>query len=174
MSTVHVITPCQKLDPDLWFSEDKKDIATAIGICNGCPFKEECLRQAEENKEVHGVWGGKNFNTKLALSTNKARGLCHSGRHDKPYPGQCKPCRAETQANYNKRRKRKIRKPETRKRSSWKKNTIGDFCHKGHYLTINNTRVRPNDGALMCSQCFKRIQPSIRKKRIEADTWRLH
>lgn len=174
MNVVEVKTACQS-NPDMWFSEEKDDIKKAIAYCNLCPFKEKCLAQAEADKEVHGIWGGKNFQSSKYQSTNKARGLCRNGLHEIPEGGgPCKPCRAKSQAAYDKRKKKRVRKPDTRSRGSrWIKNEVGGFCHNGHYLTLNNTKVRPNDGALMCTQCFKRVQPKIRKTRKEADTWRL-
>jgi WhiB family transcriptional regulator, redox-sensing transcriptional regulator len=175
MNVIEVKTACQK-NPDMWFSEDKDDIKKAKAFCGVCPVKEMCLKQAEESKEVHGIWGGKNFQSSIYRSSNKVRGLCRNGLHDRPKDGgQCKECRAKSQAEYNKRkneRRRGNRKPGSGGKPSHKKNAIGDFCHNGHYLTINNTKVRTYDGALMCTQCYKRVQPSIRKTRREADTWR--
>ncbi len=59
-------------NPDLWFPEQPAGKPTnakrklladkvmiAIGICNGCPVKEQCLAEGmkPENLE-HGIWGG--------------------------------------------------------------------------------------------------------------------
>lgn len=158
----------------MWFSEDKDEIKRAIAFCNVCPVKESCLRQAEEMNEVNGIWGGKNFQSSRYQSTNKARGLCRNGLHELPGGGSCPACRAKSQAAYAIRKAdlRKKREQENPRGSRWKKNVIGGFCHNNHYLTINNTKVRPNDGALMCTQCFKRVQPKIRPTRREGDTWR--
>jgi len=32
--------------------------AKALGICKGCPVRQECLNHAIENNELFGVWGG--------------------------------------------------------------------------------------------------------------------
>lgn len=44
---------------DTFFSEDPKDIVQAKIICGACPVRRECLSWALDNKEIWGVWGGR-------------------------------------------------------------------------------------------------------------------
>lgn len=157
MKAVLVTSPCQS-EPDLWFSVKKEDIEKTVEICSTCPLKDTCLRNAEENGEIHGVWGGKNFNTG-ALAKGNPSGLCKNERHDLPEGGRCKKCASEKKKRYNADLKARGIKRHTPGR--WKKNFIGGKCHNGHELTINNTKVRDHDKALMCTQCIRRVAPKI-------------
>ena len=71
------------LDPEIWFplppnspQESKRPrkhretgareiyaqkVAYAISICDTCPVKAQCLADAENRNERHGIWGGKDF-----------------------------------------------------------------------------------------------------------------
>ena len=53
---------CVGADPDLFFSDSAGDIEAAKAICRSCPAIAECLRGAQERREVFGVWGGTDFN----------------------------------------------------------------------------------------------------------------
>ncbi len=44
-------------DPDIFFSETKKDQEQAISLCALCPVLEPCLEYALRN-EMYGIWGG--------------------------------------------------------------------------------------------------------------------
>lgn len=44
---------------DNFFSEDPAEVAVAKEICAACPVRELCLQAALNNKEVWGVWGGR-------------------------------------------------------------------------------------------------------------------
>lgn len=46
---------------DLFFSEDRYDIARAQAICAKCPARAACLAVALEREEPCGVWGGMVF-----------------------------------------------------------------------------------------------------------------
>lgn len=43
---------------DLFFSEEPADIELSMSICRRCPVRDECLLQALERPEEHGIWGG--------------------------------------------------------------------------------------------------------------------
>ena len=59
-------------NPDLWFPESPNgrasrvtklnianEIQTAVGICNSCPSKSECLQEGMKNENIaNGIWGG--------------------------------------------------------------------------------------------------------------------
>lgn len=42
-----------------WFSKVPKEKYIARNLCHVCPVRQQCLRWALENKQIHGVWGGK-------------------------------------------------------------------------------------------------------------------
>lgn len=44
---------------ELFFSEDPAEIADAKEVCSHCPVRRECLSWALDNKEIWGVWGGR-------------------------------------------------------------------------------------------------------------------
>lgn len=48
---------CTDLDPDLFFTPETVDEAKAV--CANCPAREACLRQAVNDGEEYGVWGGR-------------------------------------------------------------------------------------------------------------------
>jgi hypothetical protein len=44
---------------DHFFSEEPEQVAEAKDICFSCPVRKQCLKSALNNKEVWGVWGGR-------------------------------------------------------------------------------------------------------------------
>lgn len=46
------------ISADLWFSDNSEETQEAADICFECPVRLECLKQAVQNKEPFGVWGG--------------------------------------------------------------------------------------------------------------------
>lgn len=51
-------TACTPDDFDLFFSRKKNEQDKAIAICNACPVKLQCLRNAVANGEEFGIFGG--------------------------------------------------------------------------------------------------------------------
>lgn len=57
--------PCAQ-EPQKFFGDtqdedepyDDEHMQEAIALCQECPIKIECLIQALQNNETHGVWGG--------------------------------------------------------------------------------------------------------------------
>lgn len=45
------------VDPEIFFPERSGRAREARKICAGCPVKVECLTEALENREQHGIWG---------------------------------------------------------------------------------------------------------------------
>lgn len=41
-----------------FFSEDRREIKAAKTMCKACPVRRECLSNALQLGEYHGVWGG--------------------------------------------------------------------------------------------------------------------
>ena len=49
--------PCQRR-PELFFDTRGRTLDVAKELCATCPVREECLSQALQRGEPHGVWGG--------------------------------------------------------------------------------------------------------------------
>lgn len=56
---------CAEMNPAYWFADPNDDEelgrseqAIAVGVCNRCPIKFECLQEAMTNDIQHGIWGG--------------------------------------------------------------------------------------------------------------------
>jgi len=110
------VTPCRR-DPDLFFSDAPEDIEAAKNICAGCPARLSCLRDAMDQENYHGVWGGLTGNERLHLASggakrcngcNTVRPLALFHRHSRQADGYatfCKTCTAEKDAARNALRK---------------------------------------------------------------------
>jgi hypothetical protein len=166
-----VNTACQA-EPDLWFSGFDRDKDVAKGICQSCPEKMACLKQALEDKEVFGIWGGEDFSTDSPKQTAPVvvPKLCRKGLHVLPEQGRCKACIKINRSDYNKTDKaRDYRKNYNRKYK--RKNVLGGTCSSGkHTLTEENTQIRSSDGALMCQDCLR----SLSRVRFKTDTGEKH
>lgn len=53
-----VFSACRDKNPDLFFSDARSDIETALAICASCPVRLDCLEYAIEADIRFGVWGG--------------------------------------------------------------------------------------------------------------------
>ena len=51
------LLPCQRENPELWFSEQPADLEQAKVHCRRCPVRGFCLSGAVERREPYGVWG---------------------------------------------------------------------------------------------------------------------
>ena len=103
------------------------------GVCAYCPIQPECLEQALETEDSHGIWGGTLPRQRLAIlrlrkgdpkwkwsqaaavdPMTKKPGLCRNGDHEMVgdnirmsshgYP-TCRACRRKNQADYKLRQK---------------------------------------------------------------------
>ena len=68
------LLPCQREDPELWFSEQPADLEQAKVHCRRCPVRGFCLSGAVERHEPYGVWGGEIFHHGTITAQKKARG----------------------------------------------------------------------------------------------------
>lgn len=56
---------------DWFFSSDQKEKYAAKNMCYSCPVRKECIQWALENRQIWGVWGGKDeLDLRRALSVN--------------------------------------------------------------------------------------------------------
>ena len=68
-------TPCRTNDPDLWFSDDAADIASAKRACTGCPRLAACLEGSLDRDEPFGIWGGLTAKERRRVLTRNSRRL---------------------------------------------------------------------------------------------------
>jgi WhiB family redox-sensing transcriptional regulator len=68
------LLPCQRENPELWFSEMPADLEQAKMHCRACPIRGFCLSGAAERQEPSGVWGGEIFARGTVIAEKKARG----------------------------------------------------------------------------------------------------
>jgi hypothetical protein len=54
----HLAAACHGMDSEPWFSGNPTKTRRAVAICDRCPVKVICGREADERGEVFGVWGG--------------------------------------------------------------------------------------------------------------------
>jgi WhiB family redox-sensing transcriptional regulator len=47
------------------FYPEKDEITHAKKVCEQCPVKQQCLDFAIKNHEVHGIWGGMGYRSRL-------------------------------------------------------------------------------------------------------------
>lgn len=138
------ILPCQKHDPDIWFSESEEEINFAKSMCESCPLKDKCYQIAVDNNETYGVWGGVSF---LGNTPAPEPKTCKSGKHLwEDGWRHCVKCQAERDAARPKRK-------DTRKRVR-KFNKLGGQCRNGHDLTEETTTIRSTDNAVICKKCI--------------------
>jgi len=68
------LLPCQRGNPELWFSEQPADLEQAKAHCRPCPVRGSCLAGAVERREPCGVWGGEIFERGRITAEKRARG----------------------------------------------------------------------------------------------------
>jgi WhiB family redox-sensing transcriptional regulator len=68
------LLPCQRQNPELWFSEQPADLEQAKAHCRDCPVRGSCLSGAVERREPYGVWGGEIFDRGTITAQKRPRG----------------------------------------------------------------------------------------------------
>lgn len=61
-------------DPDLWFSEEPKDIAAAQAACSTCPVRSYCHAWSLSHPTSYGVWAGEDRGRRRRRDAAKAGG----------------------------------------------------------------------------------------------------
>ncbi len=64
---------CSPLNAELFFPQKGGSAKEAKRICDECPVKLECLEDALEDEEKHGVWGGMTANERKTLRSKRLR-----------------------------------------------------------------------------------------------------
>jgi WhiB family redox-sensing transcriptional regulator len=68
------LTPCQRFDPELWFSPRPPELELAKAHCQHCPLRVSCLSGAIARREPHGVWGGHIIDRGVIVAFKRGRG----------------------------------------------------------------------------------------------------
>lgn len=89
---------CIGADAAIFFPESGDPVGPAKAICRACPVREQCLADALERGEVHGVWGG--LSAKERRKYRRQHGLLR-----KP-GGQPQPINHGTNGGYHAHRRR--------------------------------------------------------------------
>ena len=66
--------PCHAADPELFFSSNGEDLATAKFLCGECPVRATCLEAALSRQEPCGIWGGELFAEGLIIERKRTVG----------------------------------------------------------------------------------------------------
>lgn len=89
---------CIGADTAIFFPESGDPVGPAKALCRACPVREQCLADALERGEVHGVWGG--LSAKERRKYRRQHGLLR-----KP-GGQPQPISHGTNGGYHAHRRR--------------------------------------------------------------------
>jgi WhiB family transcriptional regulator, redox-sensing transcriptional regulator len=71
----HQLANCRGVDPDLFFPERGASAREAKAVCRACDVQAECLLDALNRGEKHGIWGGLS-----ELDRRKIRSAKHNER----------------------------------------------------------------------------------------------
>lgn len=58
---------CTQVDPEVFFPEKGQNSPAAHRICEQCDVQTQCLTEALETNEKHGIWGGKSEHQRRIL-----------------------------------------------------------------------------------------------------------
>ncbi|MET7867951.1 WhiB family transcriptional regulator [Micromonospora taraxaci] len=64
---------CQGTDPNEFYPEKGSNSELARKICKRCPVRLDCLEDALDRRERHGIWGGLSENQRTSLLRKRAR-----------------------------------------------------------------------------------------------------
>ena len=64
---------CRGADIDIFFSLDEDDQRQALELCQACPVREQCLRDAIEHREMYGIWGGMQESDRRSIIRERRR-----------------------------------------------------------------------------------------------------
>ncbi|PWR10592.1 hypothetical protein DKT68_08515 [Micromonospora acroterricola] len=64
---------CQGTDTNEFYPDKGGDSTAARRICRRCPVRLECLKDALDRREKHGIWGGLSDHQRTALLRRRER-----------------------------------------------------------------------------------------------------
>lgn len=67
----HADANCRGMDTELFFPGQGESTAEAKAVCRACDVQVECLLDALNRNERHGVWGGKAERERRAIRSKK-------------------------------------------------------------------------------------------------------
>ena len=76
---------CKHMGPDLFFPQQGNTGHQAKRICEGCPVAEQCGQHALDNRERHGIWGGRSIDRRVR-SVRNPRPRTSPGSGPRPQP----------------------------------------------------------------------------------------
>lgn len=50
---------CRDMSPARFYPPPGESVDAALTVCAGCPVREACAQHAADNREIHGIWGGR-------------------------------------------------------------------------------------------------------------------
>jgi WhiB family redox-sensing transcriptional regulator len=63
---------CRGLEPELFFPARGASTREAKAVCAVCPVRAECLEDALEHHEGHGIWGGMSERERRRIRSKRA------------------------------------------------------------------------------------------------------
>lgn len=99
---------CIGEDPELFYPTDPIAVAIAVSVCNGCPVRTECARDATDRGEQYGIWGGSDRSRRPAARPSR-KPVTHGTvrgywRHKRDWTPSCPECRTAA-SQYERERK---------------------------------------------------------------------
>lgn len=65
---------CAQSDPEEWYPDKGRPAVASLRICRRCDQRIDCLREALENHERYGVWGGMTERQRRVLLRSPVQG----------------------------------------------------------------------------------------------------
>jgi WhiB family redox-sensing transcriptional regulator len=63
---------CRDVGGDAWYPEERMRAPIAKSICEGCPVRTQCLEDALERHDQHGIWGGYSVEERREMQRQRA------------------------------------------------------------------------------------------------------
>lgn len=72
---------CRGMDPAIFFPERGQDSRPAKACCAACPVRTQCLEDALEHDDHHGIWGGTSERERRRIRYDRRRATVVIARH---------------------------------------------------------------------------------------------
>ena len=72
---------CAGMDVNFFFDDyvDNRDMVHRV--CGSCPVRKECLAEALESNQTHGIWGGKATHERREMNDRQTNRVAKARRH---------------------------------------------------------------------------------------------